>query len=76
MPPNKGEGLLKSHPWIVPSPSEPSNKEPAFDRAVDHTEDFQGGPFPEQNFQVNGHCIVYKHDISKALHVTLRMQHL
>lgn len=54
MPPNMDEGLLRSRPLVVPSPSEPSNKEPVFDMDAVHTEDFQGGPFPEQNFQVNG----------------------
>lgn len=53
MPPNMDEGLLQSHPLPVPSPSEPSNEEPVFDRAAVHREDFQGGPFPKQNFQVS-----------------------
>jgi len=39
MPPNMDGGLLLSHPCIVPSPSGSSNKAPAFDKAVDRTED-------------------------------------
>jgi hypothetical protein len=50
----------------VPSPSESSNEEPVFDRVAVHKEDFQGGPFPEQNCRVSvNHISIIdaKHDM-------------
>lgn len=69
MHPNMDEELYLSHLQIVPSPSGSSNKVPAFDRAAIHIEDFQGDPFPEQNFLVNGYCycIIYKHKVKHCM---------